>query len=295
MVVSPTPSTNNDRHLLRQQITSLFNTEQMSLYARLLKIHSELKSLGPTELSEEEFVAIISLFNQKLPSYTTATIFKVLLMAEITPTQAGLLLDFSGSKRKVDGLYWNINWSFLDKSVQIKRYLVLFVKKLVKRSPYFSFEAARFLFLFISDEDVQIRVWAYIALCRIYRLLFQSWTPSQQEVFKKSARSLSSESLKILKSEYRRLRRGNTEVKIKAEKVGSLLRVIIKQGKLLRRTGVRIRLEEKETVEIASRRKYTTIYTKVPDKIVCSIFHNNTLLTSKTCLFDDIPKDQSNH
>lgn len=276
-----------ERGIIKERITQIESVCGVSLRETLLSIEKTI-TLFPNKvvLEVDEFLSLLFLFDTKPSFSTAASIFRILLVCSLTQEQIFILFSLNSDQREKNDLYWRITWTFLDRTVSVKRAFICFAKKLVKKEPNTAQKVIRLLLLFMSDEERKLRGKSYSGVCSIYKKYFNQWPEALQKEFKASAKCLGKETVRIIRKEYKEERKKQSKAEIEIEKLSLAIRVSITIGKKYRQRNTTYVLlqEEGSNVEskMAVRKKKTIIYFNPECNIICSIVYKNSIIKRKS-------------
>ncbi|KAI5171616.1 hypothetical protein NEFER03_0938 [Nematocida sp. LUAm3] len=273
-----------ERKSIRKEIFSLKDKHASSLPKKLLSIKALLRE-EETSLSNEEFIILISLFDEKTSLSISSRIFSILLEVKLSEAQLSFLFDSTGKKREEDSLYWEITWIFLDKPLSVKRPYTLFLKKLIKKAPELSLHAAKLFHLLIFEDIPIIKARSYSGLLWIRRHELQDFDKKKKKKFLKTLRSIGKEALQGAKAAWIKDKRKKSEVIVKAKKIKNFIRIRIRLGRKIRRESVTIKISDKKEKLISTKRKHLFFYATYSSEIQCKIFSNEKVLFEKVFSF----------
>ncbi|OAG28817.1 hypothetical protein NEDG_00956 [Nematocida displodere] len=271
----------NNRMALRTAILAVSDINPESLNSELEKVLRLAKSLEEVTLEESEFISLIMLFNHTLSSTLALRIFKVLQSVLLTETQIMSFFDWNNRIDSPENIHKCINWSFLDKTVGMKRHYVMFLKRSLRSYRMIIPDVVRTFLLLLDDEDIIIRTRSYRELMRILKQEYHGWGRAQRREFRKRVAYFGPERLSILKAEYLGLRAKAREVRIEITPINDMFKIYVRLGHKIRKKPITISITGKQTQSFTGHRKHTTIYCKLPHPPKCIVYHNQTILAQK--------------
>lgn len=306
------------RGLLRKNLLSLEYSPVESVNSTIIHIIQQIKGVEYLVLSKNEFLSLISLFNQKPRQFIVTSIFKILLKAKLDRDQVLLFLNCHQKQQAEDGPYSHISWSFLEKGAEVKHTFITFLCKLVlsnklsafKESTSYSrqdrcttenskgkdtevqnnissFDVVQVLIFLLDDENSEVRLKSYESTRRIIRKEKAEWTQKEKQKYKRALAYFGTGSLKVLKEEYKEIKRKKKEIKVTKKQIRDIIEIRIRLGQIVRKKKPRILIQysTEEAKEIETQRKHTTLYIRYERPITLIIEKGRRILFKSTYSF----------
>ncbi|KAI5192796.1 hypothetical protein NEMIN01_2219 [Nematocida minor] len=308
------------RDILKSNVLSLSSAPIESVDSVVISITDLISDAKDIVFSPDEFLSLISLFNQRPTYFIIVSIFKILLKAKLDTEQTLLFLNCHQKQKSDEGPYSLVNWSFLEKSVAIKHTFITFLCKLVLNNKISecrlrnahlsanedagssvqnstgakrgnlcsvsSFDVIQVLFFLFDDENAAVRLKSYECACRIIKKEKQGWSKKERKAFKRALKYFGASSLKLLREEYRDKVEKEKEIKVRTTKLRQTTKIHIKMGQKIRKKTPAIRILDTKTnkcKEIITCRKNTIFYIKEQQSIELTISHKEKVLFEHTC------------
>ncbi|KAI5180163.1 hypothetical protein NEOKW01_0492 [Nematocida sp. AWRm80] len=266
---------------IKEYIGLLSSMPPSVLFKSLSQVYALLPGVSEMELNEEEFILVISVLNQRPSLFLISVVFRILKSVSLTRHQCNFFFDYHKKQKNEKGPYSNVNWSFLDLSVNIKRYLVSFINHLVSNYPVTVFKAAKMLSLLLDDEDKVVRIRSYKYLCGISREHKKEWSSKEKQQFYKPLRYFGKNGLSILKNEALATKNKDSLQSIRITPIKNILRVHIILGRKIRKRSPIITIKGNSTVKIPIVRTHTILYYNEPH-LHCTLFLNDSPQLERT-------------
>lgn len=307
----------SQRDVLRKSLLSLEYSPVELLNRTISYILELLKDVETVVLERDEFLSLISLFTSRPRHFIVTSIFKILLKSELDKDQVLLFLNCYQKQQPENGPYSHVSWSFLEKGAEIKHAFIAFLSKLVlsnklapfkeekaysvKHSPFAgasgstespieadgisSFDVVQVLFFLLDDENAGVRLKSYEYTSKIIKKEKKEWSAEEKQKFKRGLAYFGTGSLKVLKKEYRRIKKNKKEIKVKKTRFNDVVKIYVRLGQKIRQRNPRICIEyteNKDTKEITTQRKHTTVYIKYEAPITIIVKQDDNVLFETT-------------
>lgn len=270
-----------ERDALRQALLALPAASPEALSERVGQAGAALARAGSLELSDEEFVAVLFLFNHRLSSVQAHSVFQMLLKVRMTDTQLVQLFDWKRAEEVSAAMYWAVNWSFLDKNTGTKQPLIPFLVKVAAKYPESVWDVLRMLFLLLDDENLVVRIRSYKGVYRVAQQRWRSWSQEEKQTFRSSFRYFGQGCVESLRRESQLLEKRQKEAKVDILAIGELVRVHVTLGQKIRGEETVVSVSGPGEKQLAGVRKHLFVYCKKHTPIVCTVWHKKTLLAQK--------------